>query len=332
MKIGIQHEGIKGSPSSSLNDFKKYTESYTNFCHSNSIDKAFFLLSNPNITAGTYAKKGWLETYWLNKLPTSCEAGLVLDTEPTSPWSSSSLYTPGDSMDLAIEFVSKVNTNPNNTKKITSIAFDSENVNSKPSGSYNCVNGIKWIENRLSHYNLSQSVDYGFAGQKKLNKYPEIYWVDELKKCGCTKATINSSPCECPNTPYCKNNGKPDALLSGSIGTYLNNNTWLTGKDVWPMFSIESSTNPDCVASDYASGKVCGVMDAFGVWNKNDFWEFLHEVEQKYGIKQAMIYEWQFIPNSWLKTPSPPPNIFKKILKVMHRKLGFRSICSYIYG
>ena len=41
-------------------------------------------------------------------------------------------------------------------------------------------------------------------------------------------------------------------------------------------------------------------MDAFGVWDKSDFMSFLNEVELKYGIKQVMIYEWQFIPKKWL--------------------------------
>jgi hypothetical protein len=323
MKIGLWHEGIKGAPSSSISDFKSYTTSYINFCHTSSIDKAFFLLSNPNIKAGTYVNKGWLEEYWLNKLPTTTEAGLVLDTEPNYPWSQSPIYTTGDSMDLAIKLVSDINTNPNNTKQITSIAFDSENVNSKLSGSYDSVDGVKWIEDRLLHYNLTNTVDYGFAGQKHNTKYPEVYWVDELKKCGCTGATINKSQCECPNTPYCKYNGDTTALLSGSIGTYLNNNTWLANPNIWPMFSLERSSNIDCIASNYSKGNVCGVFDGFGVWTKTDFMKFLDQVENKYGIKQVMLYEFQFIPNDWLKNNKPIKINKPKVMKVIKKFLTF---------
>jgi len=40
--------------------------------------------------------------------------------------------------------------------------------------------------------------------------------------------------------------------------------------------------------------------DAFGTWSKTDFLDFLDAVESKYGIKQAMIYESQYVPQAWL--------------------------------
>jgi hypothetical protein len=43
-------------------------------------------------------------------------------------------------------------------------------------------------------------------------------------------------------------------------------------------------------------------MDAFGTWSKADFLKFLDAVETKYGIKQAMMYEWQYVPTAWLST------------------------------
>ena len=43
-------------------------------------------------------------------------------------------------------------------------------------------------------------------------------------------------------------------------------------------------------------------MDAFGTWSREDFLKFLDAVESKYGIKQAMMYEWQYVPTSWLST------------------------------
>ena len=34
--------------------------------------------------------------------------------------------------------------------------------------------------------------------------------------------------------------------------------------------------------------------------NGDDFLKFLDAVEAEYGIKQAMIYEWQYVPTAWL--------------------------------
>lgn len=58
----------------------------------------------------------------------------------------------------------------------------------------------------------------------------------------------------------------------------------------------------ECIieADSYTSHNACGIMDAFGTWKKEDFLKFLDTIESKYGIKQAMIYEWQYVPSSWL--------------------------------
>ena len=104
-----------------------------------------------------------------------------------------------------------------------------------------------------------------------------------------------------PYTPYCKNNGNPTVLLEGKIGDYLESHKdWLSQCNVWPMFSVEALSNPNCIASPYTSHNACGIMDAFGTWSKTDFLDFLDAVESKYGIKQAMIYEWQYVPQTWL--------------------------------
>jgi hypothetical protein len=54
------------------------------------------------------------------------------------------------------------------------------------------------------------------------------------------------------------------------------------------------------VAAPYTSHNACGIMDAFGTWSKADFLSFLDALESKYGIKQAMMYEWQYVPEAWL--------------------------------
>jgi hypothetical protein len=92
-------------------------------------------------------------------------------------------------------------------------------------------------------------------------------------------------------------------LLAGELGDYLENHkAWLSQDNVWPMFSLESLSKPACVAAPYTSHNACGIMDAFGTWSKDDFLKFLDAVEAKYGIKQAMMYEWQYVPTAWLST------------------------------
>ena len=66
------------------------------------------------------------------------------------------------------------------------------------------------------------------------------------------------------------------------------------------MFSLECLSKLDCVAAPYTDHNACGIMDAFGTWTKDDFFKFLDTVEADYGIKQAMMYEFQYIPASWL--------------------------------
>ena len=91
-------------------------------------------------------------------------------------------------------------------------------------------------------------------------------------------------------------------MLSGPFGDYIENHKdWLSQDNVWPMFSLESLSKPACVAAPYTDHNACGIMDAFGTWSKADFLKFLDAVEAKYGIKQAMMYEWQYVPTAWLK-------------------------------
>jgi len=297
MKLGVWHGAIVGTPATDEKTFATYAGQYVQFIKDNDIERAFFILMDPGITAGTYVKNGWLEKYWLNELPTNCQAGLVLDTEPCSPWKNSKrIFDSGDTMELAFKYISNLNLTAKN--KITCVAFDYEDVTS-----YYSKPGMAWIESLWWKYLPSITMDYGFAppgtNDQGHHSYPEVYWVGEMSACGCTgNKGLN---CQCPNTPYCKNNGNPDGLLSGKIGDYLNNHkTWLSQTNVWPMFSVENLSKPNCVASPYSKQNICGVMDAFGNWTKKDFLKFLDEVEVKYGIKQSMIYEWQYIPKSWL--------------------------------
>ena len=297
MKIGIWHEAIVGKPATDETTFADYAGKYVKFIKDNNIERAFFILMDPGIKAGTYAKNNWIEKYWLNELPSTCEAGLVLDTEPGSPWNNStSIFEPGDTMELAFKYISDLNKTAK--KKITCIAFDYENVST-----YYSKQGESWIQNLWKKYLPTIPIDYGFAPPGTTDQghhsYPEVYWVGEMSACGCKGD--EGPKCQCPNTPYCKNNGNPDELLKGKLGDYMDNHKdWLTQSNVWPMFSVESLSNPNCVADPYTSHNACGIMDAFGTWTKEDFLKFLEAVEKKYGIKQAMIYEWQYVPKTWL--------------------------------
>ena len=299
MKLGIWHEAIVGQPATDEVTFQKYAGQYVKFIKDNHIERAFFILMDPKIKAGTYAKEGWLEKYWLNELPDYCEAGLIMDTEPQYPWvGASKTFSEGDTMDLAFAYMSELNTTAK--KKITCIAFDYENVNV-----YYGKNGEAWIEYLWKAYFPKMTCDYGYApkgpppNDQGNHSYPEIYWVGEMAACGCKGD--EGTNCRCPNTPYCKNNGNPAGLLAGEIGKYLEEHKdWLSQPNVWPMFSLESLSNPACVAQPWTTHNACGIMDAFGTWSKKDFLSFLDAVECKYGIKQAMMYEWQYVPEKWL--------------------------------
>lgn len=302
MKLGIWHEAIVGKPATDEDTFKDYAGQYIQFIKDNNIERAFFIMMDPGIPAGTYVKEGWLQKYWLEALPSTCQAGLVLDTEAQYPWpGAAKTFEPGDTMDMAFKIIDDMNTSSTG-QKVTCIAFDYENVNV-----YYGKEGEAWIEKLWAQYWPKVPCDYGYApkgpppNDQGNHSYPEIYWVGEMAACGCTGD--EGPKCRCPNTPYCKNNGDPDALLAGELGDYIENHKdWLSQDNVWPMFSLESLSKPACVAAPYTSHNACGIMDAFGTWSKADFLKFLDAVEAKYGIKQAMMYEWQYVPTSWLST------------------------------
>jgi len=317
MKIGIWHEAIVGKPALDEDTFKDYAGKYVQFIKDNNIKRAFFILMDPAIPAGTYAKQGWVEKYWLNELPSDCEAGLVMDAEAKWPWvGAADTFSQNDTLELAFQYMAALNKSA--TKKITCIAFDYENVNV-----YYGKQGEAWVTKLWGKYFPSMPIDYGYApkgpppNDQGNHSYPEIYWVGEMAACGCKGD--EGIECKCPNTPYCKNKGNPQAMLSGKLGDYLEaHKDWLSQDNVWPMFSLENLSNPSCSASPYTDHNPCGIMDAFGTWDKQEFLDFLDAVESKYGIKQAMMYEWQYVPQSWL---AETPHILLSEKKTLLQKL-----------
>ena len=46
---------------------------------------------------------------------------------------------------------------------------------------------------------------------------------------------------------------------------------------------------------------ICGVLDAFGIWDELMFDSFLTTVQKNYSnVPKVMIYEWNFIPQKWI--------------------------------
>jgi hypothetical protein len=46
---------------------------------------------------------------------------------------------------------------------------------------------------------------------------------------------------------------------------------------------------------------ICGVLDAFGIWDETMFDNFLATVQKNYSnVPKVMIYEWNFIPQKWI--------------------------------
>ena len=75
----------------------------------------------------------------------------------------------------------------------------------------------------------------------------------------------------------------------------------------WPMFSIEMLNNPfnngkpsaSCIQTKYG-GNSCGTFNGFGSWTWPQFQQFLDTFYAKTKAPQMAVYEWQFVPPTWM--------------------------------
>ena len=129
-KIGIWHESIPNQCKKTELQFENYCNDYIKYITKKNITRAFFLIQDPFFCP--YVSQNWVVTDWLDKLPSNCEAGFVLDTEPDSPWNGSpnpwtTIGGTNDMMELAFQEVVRLNSLAIG-KKVTCIGFDTENL------------------------------------------------------------------------------------------------------------------------------------------------------------------------------------------------------------
>ena len=82
-----------------------------------------------------------------------------------------------------------------------------------------------------------------------------------------------------------------------------------TGTTDFTLYGASSNvpgTEFDATSSGIGTGQVtksaiCGLLDAFGTWDKSIFNDFLCAVQTNYpNTQKVMIYEWNFIPQGWI--------------------------------
>jgi hypothetical protein len=144
--------------------------------------------------------------------------------------------------------------------------------------------------------------------------YPELYWIGELDDCACPQeckftATCSDSPSctsvdctacydNCRNTVYSKYLNDPSGLLNNMTKWYKNYISSWQAPGTWPMFSTEM-LDANCVAKTYGSD-TCGTFNGFGLWTWEAFESYMTLFATTYNISTIAVYEWQFIPPSWL--------------------------------
>jgi len=126
----------------------------------------------------------------------------------------------------------------------------------------------------------------------------------------CTADQIDRCSNYCANTIY--DSHDPEAVaanlvLNGvsaeGISCIQDNSQGKT----WPMFSIEMLNNPfkngkptaSCIQTKYG-GNSCGTFNGFGSWSWPEFQKFLDAFYAKTKAPQMAVYEWQFVPPTWM--------------------------------
>ena len=268
LKIGIWHESIPNQCKKNEQQFEKYCSDYIKYITENNLARAFFLIQDPSISP--YVQKNWVVTYWLDQLPSNCDAGFVLDTEPNYPWAGSpnpwtSIGETNDMIELAFQEVGRLNSIAT-SNKVTCIGFDWENLylGGKSKTGYSTEAGSLWITSMFQKYLPGIPVDWGWSsgrigGDPTFDiggtRYPEIYWVGETSPACNNAKSGDACTCAQSGTDYCTCCNDVNKLLAGSIGKTLESfSASNQNQQAWAMFSVEKwSKGPtfsgECVAS-----------------------------------------------------------------------------------
>ncbi|MEG3617858.1 hypothetical protein V5T82_05265 [Magnetovibrio sp. PR-2] len=307
MKLGLWHEGVTGEAAEDEAAFEEYCAAMIRFIKKAKIKRSFFSLIDPGIDSGAANYTQWMKTYWLDKLPEDCEAGIVAAIRPKYKWTWDTNVAPkgADNIQQCFKFISE-NLNSGSGKKVTCVAFDGEGM-----GEYASTKGVENIATAWDQYfpDLKGKYDFGWAkmtppvksGTIELGTvYPELYWIGENKEVGCTD--YRKTPTQCGSgTLYHKYVNQPQAMYDNVFKAYFEEKkTYFKAAGAWPMFSVEHFTDKNCPQATYDPGGFCGTFDGFGVWEWDAFYKFLELVSTTIDKEEIMIYEWQFIPTSWI--------------------------------
>ena len=182
-----------------LLDFVNNSKIKTSYFHINdytddAVGNGVYNYLNPNPPSGMRKDKGtgkitpWIVTYWLDKLPSEVEAGVVTTVNPTNAWKSDPSNTAGnasigdgtaghpkDNMRQSFELIEAIN-NSAISKKITHMEFDHEGGGAyQDDTQYGGVNGqpvgigyTKWLWNRYMpesvRFTDQEASQQGFTG------------------------------------------------------------------------------------------------------------------------------------------------------------------------
>ena len=242
-------------------------------------------------------------------------------------------YPPGcpNTLEQFFKYVGDLNTKAKakGVKVVTTIALDGEDFGAYGTDQYGLTQAWQAAKKYAPDVN---EIGYAHGPHTRPTEnwtnasYPELYWIGELKSAinciGCPEGTDKSDPTcmTCLNAIYQKNRNNPQGMLAAFdkyIAPVNTQNSPLNIPGTCPLFSIEMSHygSDSCIKNQFDQNNFCGTFDGFGNWEWDKFEEFMNLFAKKYGVKDIGVYEWQFVPPSWITTTANNENVFQTTVK-----------------
>jgi hypothetical protein len=197
-------------------------------------------------------------------------------------------------------------------KRITTIAFDGEDFGAYGEDPYGLVQAWQAARKYAPDVN-----EIGYArGPSQVPSinwtnaaYPELYWIGELKPAvgcnGCKSGESKNTPgcLACKKSIYQTHKNDPQGMLDAFSKWLGNPGTKYKEPGTCPLFSIEMAhfNGKGCIQNIYyPDADFCGTFDGFADWDWDKFEEFLTLFSHKYDVKDIGVYEFQFVPPSWV--------------------------------
>jgi len=337
-KLALWHEGVVGQ---APDEFEAYAAELADFVEYRNIDRVFINLMDP--TQFPYAAPDKVAQYFLDKLDPNQEVCAQMYIRPKdSDWSFSpdapggkcdeqgnpstivptakchgqdgttTPFEPGcpNAAGQAARYIAAVNA-ASKGAKISCVGFDGEGLHEYATDPYMCQIGADFKAVGIDDFGFAKGPAVTPAAEHSVSAYPELYWIGELAPDGCHGVTTHA---QCVHTMYTRHANNPQAMLDAFSHNFSQYQSDFTKQGTWPMFSVEyydpDYSTPTCIQRHYDTAGICGTFNGFGTWNWDSFKAYLDLFASTTGAEQIAIYEWQFIPDSWKRTrspPSPPP-------------------------